>query len=101
MKERNAARLGDALGRFLDDRGLAPALERQGALVEWPEAVGGAIASVTEPRSVSGDALVVEVRSSAWLMELNLMKREILERVNARRPGAPIEKLVFVLAGTP
>lgn len=95
------ARLGEVLGRFLDDRGLAPALAQQGVLLEWPAAVGPAIAAVTAPRSVTADTLVVEVRSSAWLMELNLMKREILGRVNASRPGSPIEKLVFVLAGTP
>jgi hypothetical protein len=42
----------------------------------------------------------VEVRSSPWLMELNLMKREILTRLNEGRGDAPIEKLVFVLAET-
>jgi predicted nucleic acid-binding Zn ribbon protein len=101
VKGEEGARIGDVLGKFLDDRGLAPALERQGVLLEWPRAVGEAIAAVTTPRSVTADTLVVEVRSSAWLMELNLMKREILARVNAGRPGTPIEKLVFVLAGTP
>ncbi len=101
MSPGEGARLGEVLGKFLDDRGLSPALERQGVLLEWPDAVGEAIARVTTPRSVSGDTLVVEVRSSAWLMELNLMKREILERVNAARPEAPIDRLVLVLAPGP
>jgi predicted nucleic acid-binding Zn ribbon protein len=94
-------RLADALGRFLDQTGLAEGIERQGVLLEWPSAVGDGIARVTTPRSVNGGTLVVEVRSSPWLMELNLMKREILERVNAGRPDAPVERIVFVLAPTP
>jgi predicted nucleic acid-binding Zn ribbon protein len=94
------ARLGDVLGAFLEEKGLAPSIERQGVLLEWPAAVGEAIAGVTAPRSITGQTLVVEVRSSPWLMELNLMKREILARLNEGRGDAPIEKLVFVLAET-
>lgn len=95
------ARLGEVLGRFLQERGLAAALERQGAVTEWPAVVGEAVSRVTRPRGVTGSTLVVEVCSSAWLMELNLMKREILERLNQGRPDAPIEKLVFVLGSPP
>jgi len=100
-RQDRAGRLGAELGRFLQTSGLAEGLEKQGVLVEWPGAVGDAIARVTAPRSISGGTLVVEVRSSSWLMELNLMKREILDRVNAGRPGAPVERIVFVLSPTP
>lgn len=98
--ERGGMRLGEVLGSYLEDHGLAPSIERQGVLLEWPSAVGAAIDRVTAPRSITGGTLVVEVRSSSWLMELNLMKREILARLNEGRGEAPIEKLVFVLAET-
>jgi hypothetical protein len=45
--------------------------------------------------------MIVEVRSSSWLMELNLMKEDILRRVNEGRREALIEKIVFVLAEEP
>lgn len=99
-KGEGGARLGDVLGSYLENQGLAPSIERQGVLLEWPAAVGAAIDGVTAPRSITGGTLVVEVRSSPWLMELNLMKREILTRLNEGRGDAPIEKLVFVLAET-
>lgn len=99
-KGEGGARLGEVLGSFLQDSGLAPSIERQGVLLEWPAAVGPAIGGVTSPRSITGGTLVVEVRSSPWLMELNLMRREILARLNEGRGDAPIEKLVFVLAET-
>lgn len=67
------------------------------ALEEWAERVGPKIAGVTRARSISDGALIVEVRSSAWLMELNMMKGDILACVNRDRE-VPLEKLVFVLS---
>ena len=90
-------RLGELVAGFLKEAGIEDDLERQSALSEWSGKVGRKIAEVTRPRSVADSTLVVEVRSSPWLMELNMMKGEILARVNAGR-DIPIEKLVFVLS---
>jgi predicted nucleic acid-binding Zn ribbon protein len=90
-------RVQDLLGDFLEREGVAEDLARQSALEEWAESVGPRIAQVTRARSVADSTLVVEVRSSPWLMELNMMKREILERLNQDRT-VPVEKLVFVMS---
>jgi predicted nucleic acid-binding Zn ribbon protein len=90
-------RVQDLLAGFLEDAGIAADVARQSALDEWAEAVGSRIAGVTRARSVADATLVVEVRSSAWLMELNMMKRDILEKLNRGRT-VPVEKLVFVLS---
>jgi len=91
-------RLGDVLGGVLEQHGLGGQLKRMAALDLWPEVVGEHIAAATRARSVSDGTLVVEVRSSGWLMELNMMKGELLARVNARLTEAPLERLLFVLA---
>ena len=49
---------------------------------------------------MSEATLFVEVRTSAWLMELNIMKGEFLARVNERLGDVPLERIVFVLAET-
>ena len=90
-------KVDELLASFLQREGVEDDLARQEAVGEWAERVGPAIAKVTRARSVADATLVVEVRSSAWLMELNMMKDEILQRVNAGR-GVRIEKLVFVLS---
>ena len=90
--------VGELLGEFLRGRGLRKALLRADAAGDWEERVGEAISRVTRARGVRDATLIVEVRSSAWLMELNLMKEEILRRVNEGREEAPIEKIVFVLS---
>jgi predicted nucleic acid-binding Zn ribbon protein len=47
---------------------------------------------------VAASTLFVEVRSSAWLMELSLMKEALLERVNAELGGeGTIDRIVLTL----
>jgi predicted nucleic acid-binding Zn ribbon protein len=94
-------RVGEVLDAFLERAGVRVQLERTGVLDEWPARVGDAIAKVTHARSVSDSTLIVEVRSSAWLMELNMMKGEILRRVNEGREAARIDRIVFVLGERP
>ena len=92
-------RVGDLVGAFLEKKGLKQQIERTGVLDKWADAVGEKISSVTEARAVSGGTLFVEVRSSAWMSELDFMKEEILGKLN-ERAETPIEKLVFLLAGS-
>ena len=82
---------------FLEDEGVDREVAQATAVDEWAERGGAKIAGVTRARSVAGGSLVVEVRSSAWLMELNMMKGDILQRVNEGR-DVPVEQLVFVLS---
>ena len=89
--------IGKLVDRFLEGRGVAEQVRRQSVLEAWPTLVGEAIAGVTSARSISAGALFVEVRSSPWLMELEMMKGEILRRINAGRDDAQIERIVFVL----
>lgn len=90
--------MSSVLADVLDDAGVVEQVERVRILDLWPEVVGEQVARVTRARSVDGRTLVVEVRSSAWLMELSMLKGDIVGRVNKRLDGASIDKLVFVLA---
>ena len=93
------ARVGDLVGAFLEERGVGSQVRRVQVLEAWSEVVGDAIAGVTRARSVADGTLFVEVRSSPWISELNMIKREILTRLNeGRERDSRIEKLVFVLA---
>ena len=90
-------KVGELVSAFLSKGKVGRQVRRVGVLDEWGERVGERIAAVTRPRSLSHAVLFVEVQTSPWLMELNMMKRGILERVNEGREDAPIEKIVFVL----
>lgn len=94
--------VGDVLARFLERTGMAPKVEAAAVIPEWAERVGPAIAAVTEPLRVSDGTLVVAVSTSAWMMELNLMKAELMRHLNAGKPAnAPgrIKQIAFVMGG--
>lgn len=89
--------LGEALGKFLEESGLAERIEEASVVPEWEERVGEAIARVTRPMRVSHGTLFVAVRSSAWMMELNMMRGEIMRRLNAGRERGRIEQIRFFM----
>ena len=85
---------------LLKKHGVEDQVRRMDVLELWPEIVGEHVAGVTKAKGVDEATLFVEVRSSAWLMELNMMKGEFLRRVNERLPETPLERIVFVQAET-
>lgn len=93
-------RMDSLLVEVLEEAGVLDHVERVKVLDLWPEIVGEQVARVTNARSVDEATLIVEVRSSAWLTELNMMKGDIVERVNEHLRDARIGKIVFVLAET-
>ena len=95
---RGPEKVADVLERLLKRRGLDRQMEYQKVIDDWPRLVGEGVAGVTRARSVANGVLIVEVVSSAWAMELNMRKRQIMARLNAGR-SIRIERVVFVLSG--
>jgi len=93
-------KLDAVLSSVLDDHGVRDQVERMEVLALWPDIVGEKLAEVTRAKGVEDATLFVEVRTSAWLMELNMMKGDFLRRVNERFTDVPMERIVFVLAET-
>ncbi len=100
MTGRGPIKVDSVLSAVLEKHGVKKQVERMSVLDLWPELVGEHIADVTKAKGVSDSTLFVEVRTSAWLMELNIMKREFLSKVNEGLEDAPFERIVFVLAET-
>lgn len=90
--------MGDLVGRFLKKRGLTARVEAASVVPEWPGLVGPQIARFTRPLRVSDGVLIVAVTSSAWMMELNLMKADLMRRINAGKREGRIKQVVFVMA---
>ena len=93
------AQVREALQKYLDRSGIAERIEEAAVVPEWDARVGEQIAAVTRPLAVNNGTLFVSVRSSAWMMELKLVEREILSRVNAGRSRGRIQRIRFVMEG--
>ncbi|UCC71101.1 MAG: DUF721 domain-containing protein [Gemmatimonadota bacterium] len=94
-------RVGGLVDELLRACGLLEGVQRASVLNDWADRVGPQIAQVATPVGFERGTLFVEVRSSAWLMELRMMERRILERLNAGRSrSGGFEKIVFRLAAS-
>ncbi|HEY5948298.1 MAG TPA: DUF721 domain-containing protein [Kofleriaceae bacterium] len=91
---------GDAVKSALAFHGISDEVRAQRVLTEWTDLVGPKIASRTRPYGVTERVLVIEVASSAWMHELNLLRAQILGGL-LERLGEPrlFDDLKFKLAG--
>ena len=85
---------------MLEKYGVRESVERLEVLQEWSDIVGDPLSEVTRVRGVDNKTLLIEVRSSAWMTELQVLKNDVLNRVNERFEAVVFEKIVFVLAET-
>jgi predicted nucleic acid-binding Zn ribbon protein len=90
----------DAIGAALAFRGIANDVRAERLLAEWTDFVGAKIAARTRPEGITDRVLVIEVVSSAWLQELNMLRAQILAGL-LERVGQPrlFDELRFKIAG--
>ena len=74
--------LKKALQRALSERGLEGELRGWDAVKEWARVVGIRIASHSRAVSYNQGTLEVEVDGSAWMQELNILKRQLIRTLN-------------------
>lgn len=90
----------DAVAAALALHGISDQVRAGRVLTEWSELVGPKIAQRTRPDGVTDRMLWVEVATSAWLHELNLMRPQLLKGLRERL-GEPslFDDLKFRLVG--
>ncbi len=89
-----------AVAAALDLHGITDQIRAGRVLTEWSELVGAKIAQRTRPDGIVDRVLWVEVATSAWLHELNLLRPQLLAGLRDRL-GEPalFDELKFRLAG--
>jgi len=90
---RTAARAGDLLDALLAGWGLDTRLQQYRALVVWDEVVGPQIAARTRPEKIRDGVLEVCVDQPTWMQQLQLLKPQILAKLNARLGDAPLREI--------
>lgn len=92
--KREAAGLGEALESYLKRTGLRRRLDQASVVDDWAGLVGPQIARVTTAEGVSEDGvLFVRVATAAWMQELQMQSRTILQRLGDG--GRPIRRVVW------
>jgi hypothetical protein len=62
----------------------------------WPEIVGETISRRTEVSSLKFHTVLVRVSTAMWIQELNLMRPQILSRVNEAMRNDAVREIRFV-----
>jgi len=66
---------------------------------EWSQIAGPQIASISKPVSIKDGLLIIEVKNSAWLMELKIYSGKMLEGKLKTFLGNNFKKIIFTQEG--
>ncbi len=87
--------IGNVVAELMARRGLNRTRTAEECEAAWREAVGPFLAGQTRIGAVRGGVVEVLASHSALLQELGFLKAEIIGKLNARLPGAPVVDLRF------
>jgi len=90
--------LAAILPGLLRELGLESATIGWRAVTEWPALAGERIARHTRAASFREGVLTIEVEGSAWMHELQFLKRELVQRANRHLGAEAVREVRFVLA---
>ena len=88
-----AAKAGDLLDGLLQGLGLDERLRQYRAVLIWAEVVGPQIAARTRPERIRDNVLEVCVDQPVWMQQLQLLKPQLLAKLNARLGDAALRDL--------
>lgn len=97
--QRHPQPVGGVLAELLDRMGIRERVERSATAARWERVAGPHIARVTKVGGIKGGTLFIEVAGAAWMTELNMMRRRLLDRLNEDRTRGRIDRIVFVQSG--
>ena len=90
--------LAAILPGVLRELGLEDAARGWRAVVDWPALAGARLAGHTRAASFRDGVLTIEVEGSAWMHELDFLKRELVRRANQHLGADAVRDVRFVLA---
>jgi len=62
---------------------------------QWNEIVGECIAEHCIPEKITGAKLYIRVDSAVWCQQLDMLKEELMEKINRRQSATNIQKIVL------
>jgi len=89
------SRLADVLRATLERMPEAQRLADHAVWMHWEAVAGATLARHARPERLRNGVLVVPVDSAEWMQALQLHKRELRERLNARL-GRPVVRDLFL-----
>ena len=67
----------------------------------WPEVAGPLLAHSASPVSEREGTVTIACESGVWAQELELLGRDLLERLDAHLDGGAVTRLRFIVSSAP
>jgi predicted nucleic acid-binding Zn ribbon protein len=83
------------LDKALESQGMDQRLRQENAVVLWDEIVGKKIAQASKAVKIERGTLLIEVKSSAWKHQIQMLKPDILKKLNAQLGPNTVKNLRF------
>jgi len=86
---------GQALGALVRQLGITRTLRQYDVITSWDGIVGEKIAKVAKAQRMENGILFVGVANAPWRAELTIMRREIIEKINAAMGNKVVKDIRF------
>jgi len=90
---RSPAGISELLGELLARQGMEEKLEEYRVWLVWEACVGPQIAAQARPLRLRDGILEVRVSQPVWMQQLQLLKPQLLGKLNQRLEGAPLKDI--------
>jgi predicted nucleic acid-binding Zn ribbon protein len=97
----NLEPLAQLMGTVLRGTGLQKRFAEYRAVEAWDEVVGSTVAEQAQATVIRGGVLFVDVKSSVWMQELQLLRGDIIERLNAHLEQPFVKSMVLSIERSP
>ncbi|MEN6464202.1 MAG: DUF721 domain-containing protein [Syntrophaceae bacterium] len=87
--------VGDILQDTLKRRNIPIDCRDQEIVTGWEKTVGPVIFQQTRPEKIRNRTLYLKVSSSIWMQQLQFMKAELIEKVNAALGKEAVDNIFF------
>ena len=88
--------IGLALKKLIEASDLEKGLSQQKAIEVWEEVVGAPVSKNTETLSVEHGLLTVKTTNPTWRQELQLQKKNIIQKINKKLDKNIIKDIRFL-----
>lgn len=95
MRDGYVHNLASVLSGLLKGMDLDTKLKEHSCIVAWDEVVGDRVANAAQPDFVRDGLMFVTAKSPVWANELNLYKRDIIQKINAEVGSVVIRDIIF------
>mgnify|MGYP006295763523 CR=1 FL=1 len=86
--------VGELIDELIKTRDWQGGLSEGEIFVKWSELVGAEIASHSELIEIKSEKLLIQCDSSAWATQLNLVKNQLLEKIQQLAPGVKTLEII-------